>query len=62
MDAVTQWAEERGVEQVVLGVTETNLSVLKFYEHLGYTDRGFRVHLPGNGTKQIIIMARRLKP
>jgi len=62
MEAVTQWAILRGAEQVVLGVVNTNLSIMKFYEHLGYSDTGFRVHLPGDAAKVIIGMGRKLRP
>lgn len=61
MDAVTNWATTRGAEQIVLGITETNLNVVKFYEHLGYSDTGMRVPIPGHLPRHIIVMARRLK-
>jgi len=62
MDAVTHWAAERGARQMFLGVLETNPSVVKFYEHLGYRDTGLREQTSGDAPRQIIIMARRLKP
>jgi len=60
MEAVSAWGRERGADQLVLGVTETNLAVVKFYEHLGYADIGMRIPLPSDPTKQIIVMARKL--
>lgn len=66
MEAVTQWASDWGAEQVVLGVMETNLSVIAFYEYLGYSDTGMRVQMPGDrpsggAPKTIIVMGRRLR-
>jgi ribosomal protein S18 acetylase RimI-like enzyme len=61
MDAVTEWAASWGADQVTLGVKETNVNVLKFYEHLGYQDIGVRVQMP-NDPANVIIMGRRLKP
>jgi hypothetical protein len=61
MDSVTRWAEERQAVQIALGVTETNLGVLTFYEHLGYVDIGLRAPLPSNPTLQVVVMARRLR-
>jgi len=61
MDVVTCWAEEQGMDQVVVGITDTNLGVVKFYEHLGYYDTGRREQLPDDSQRQIIVMARKLE-
>jgi ribosomal protein S18 acetylase RimI-like enzyme len=61
MDAVTEWANKWGADQITLGVKETNPNALKFYEHLGYQDTGLRLHTPDD-PKEVIIMFRRLKP
>lgn len=60
MDAVENWAENRGASQIVLGVMESNLHVQKFYEHLGYVDTGMRVNVPATPAAQVVIMSRRL--
>jgi GNAT superfamily N-acetyltransferase len=62
MDAVTGWANTWGANQVTLGVKETNLDVLKFYEHLGYKDTGYHVAQMPNDPTKIIIMGWRLSP
>jgi ribosomal protein S18 acetylase RimI-like enzyme len=61
MDAVAEWADRWGADQITLGVKETNPNALKFYEHLGYQDTGLRLHTPDD-PKEVIIMFRRLKP
>jgi ribosomal protein S18 acetylase RimI-like enzyme len=60
MDTITEWAKEQGAQLIGLGVTEMNLNAMKFYEHLGYIDTGLRFPLPGDPTKQIIILGRSL--
>ena len=60
MDVVTRWAEEQGMDQIFVGITETNLGVLKFFEHLGYHDTGIRGQVSGDWPRQLIMMARKL--
>jgi GNAT superfamily N-acetyltransferase len=60
MEAATHWATAQSAEQIMLGVLETNVSVLKFYEHLGYSDTGIRA--PVDDTTQVIVLGRRLIP
>jgi GNAT superfamily N-acetyltransferase len=60
MEAITKWALEQGANQIGLGVTEMNIEGLHFYEHLGYTDLGFRAPWPPDPTKQILILGRRI--
>lgn len=62
MEAATQWASARDADQIALGVTEMNPDVLKFYQHLGYNDTGFRAPWPADPTKNVIVLGRRLKP
>lgn len=61
MEAVTQWAAAHDADQITLGVTEVNQAVLKFYQHLGYSDTGIRAPWPADPTKNITILRRRLK-
>ena len=60
MDAATEWARHNGKNQVALGVSELNLQVMPFYEHLGYVDIGVRVPWPVDPSKQVIVMARQI--
>ncbi|HVP57318.1 MAG TPA: GNAT family N-acetyltransferase [bacterium] len=62
MRAVTEWAASWGAEQVALGVKQTNVAVLQFYEHLGWQDTGVRLPNPQNPGENTIIMSRRLTP
>jgi len=61
MDTMTLWAEEQGMDQMYAGITETNLSVVKFFERLGYHDTGIREQISGDWPRQIIVMARKLQ-
>ena len=40
MDACIQWAQERGVEVVKLGVTNTNIGAIRLYEACGFSVYG----------------------
>ena len=60
MDAVMEWAKTLGKAQIVLGITNDNLGVVSFYEHLGYQDTGIRVPLLGHEERQILVMSRPL--
>ena len=60
MNAVTRWAEDRRAARICLGVTESNLGVLAFYERLGYADTGIRMPLVPNHKLQVVVMARPL--
>jgi ribosomal protein S18 acetylase RimI-like enzyme len=62
MEAATQWAVAHGADQIALGVTEVNQEVLKFYQHLGYSDTGLRAPWPADPSKNIIILGRQLRP
>jgi ribosomal protein S18 acetylase RimI-like enzyme len=59
MDAVAGWAAEQGKGRVVVGITNTNLGAVAFFEHLGYGDTGTREHLPDG--RQLVMMARKLE-
>jgi len=48
------------MDQIIVGITETNLSVVKFFEHLGYHDTGNRGQVSGDWPRQLIVMARKL--
>ena len=61
MNAVRQWATDRGLAQMVLGVMESNLQVREFYERLGYVDIGMRVPAPSNPVVQVVVMSKRLE-
>lgn len=61
MNEVTQWAVDVGADRVSLGVIETNLHVLRFYERLGYEDAGLRVPLRTDPSKRIVVMMRSLR-
>ena len=61
MDAVTSWAEEQGIDQIRVGIKDTNLGVVEFFEHLGYHDTGIRQQLSGDSPTQLIVMARKLE-
>lgn len=60
MAAVTNWVKQLGLGQIFLGVTDSNLRVLNFYNRLGYQDTGMRFEVPGRESRQIIIMLRPL--
>jgi ribosomal protein S18 acetylase RimI-like enzyme len=60
MDIITKWANEQNAQQIGLGVTELNISAMKFYEHLGYIDLGVRTPIPWDLSRQIIILGRKL--
>ncbi|MCP4599918.1 MAG: GNAT family N-acetyltransferase [Proteobacteria bacterium] len=61
MDVVSCWAKEQGMDQIYVGITDTNLDVVKFYEHLGYRDTGRREQLPNDAQRHIIVMSRKLE-
>jgi len=61
MGGVARWAEEQGMDQIFVGITHTNLGVVKFYEHLGYHDTGIRGQKSDDPSRQLIMMARKLK-
>ena len=61
MNAVSRWAEERKASQISLGVAESNLGVLKFYEGLGYADTGIRVPLASNTALRVVVLAKRIE-
>lgn len=45
LDAVTEWARDRGCDRLVLSVTETNEIARRFYEACGFDDTGERAAL-----------------
>jgi L-amino acid N-acyltransferase YncA len=61
MDAVTRWAKEQSMDQIFVGIKDTNLGVMKFFEHLGYHDTGIRRQLSDDSPRQLILMARKLE-
>ncbi len=61
MDVVSCWAREQGMDQIYVAIMDTNLDVVKFYEHLGYYDTGRREQLPDDAQRQVIVMARKLE-
>jgi len=61
MDVVTCWAKERGMDQIFVGIKDTNLGVVKFFEHLGYDDTGIRQQVSTDSPRQLILMARKLE-
>jgi ribosomal protein S18 acetylase RimI-like enzyme len=40
VDAIRIWAEQRGVQQLMLDVTSNNPTAMRFYERLGFTQNG----------------------
>jgi GNAT superfamily N-acetyltransferase len=60
MDTVTTWARDHNAQFIALGVTEMNVNAIKFYEHLGYIDTGFRLPLSWDPTKQIFLLGQKL--
>jgi len=62
MNEIARWAVEVGADRVSLGVIETNLHVLRFYERLGYQDAGLRVPLRTDPSKRIVVLMRSLLP
>jgi GNAT superfamily N-acetyltransferase len=61
MEVVTHWAEEQGMDQINVGITDTNPGIVKFYEHLGYHDTGIREQVSNDSSRQLIVMERKLK-
>jgi L-amino acid N-acyltransferase YncA len=61
MDVVTRWAEEQGMDQICVGIKDTNLGVMKFFEHLGYHDTGIRKQVSDDSPRHLILMARKLE-
>jgi len=48
--------------QILVGVKDTNLDVIRFFEHLGYHDTGIREQVSDDAPGQIILMVRKLEP
>ncbi|MDQ4109055.1 MAG: GNAT family N-acetyltransferase, partial [Actinomycetota bacterium] len=45
LDAVADWARDRGCDRLVLSVTESNETARRFYEASGFVDTGDRMPL-----------------
>jgi len=60
LDAVIDWARDRGCDRLVLSVTETNVTARRFYEACGFVETGDREPLrEGSGT-EVLILSKRL--
>lgn len=60
LDAVADWARLRGCDRLVLSVTESNQTALRFYEACGFLDTGEREALREDPGLQTRILAKPL--
>jgi ribosomal protein S18 acetylase RimI-like enzyme len=60
VDAVADWARDRGCDRLVLSVTESNRTARRFYEACGFEDTGEREALREDTKLQTLILAKPL--
>ena len=60
VDAVADWARDRGCDRLVLSVTESNQTARRFYEACGFEDTGERKALREDPGLQTLSLAKRL--
>ena len=60
IEAVVEWARDRGADEVALWVTETNRAAIALYERTGFEPTGERQPLPSDPALMERQMRRRL--
>ncbi len=60
LDAVADWAHDRGCDRLVLSVTESNEIARRFYEAYGFVDTGERRPLREGSEMQTLVLSKRL--
>ena len=60
VDAVAEWARERGKATLELSVTANNVTASAFYERAGFAPTGRRRPLPADPSRTEVFLARRL--
>ena len=58
VDAVTDWARERGAAQLYLGVTSTNHPAIRLYHRCGFKPTGQREPLRHTPAETVLEMVR----
>ena len=58
LDAVADWASDRGCDRLVLSVTETNEIARRVYEACGFVDTGERRALRDGSDVQTLILTK----
>ena len=61
LDAVVEWAKDRGCGRLVLNVTETNAAARVFYGACGFVETGDRAPLREGSTLDVLTMIRHLR-
>jgi ribosomal protein S18 acetylase RimI-like enzyme len=60
LDAVADWASDRGCHRLVLSVTESNEVARRVYEAYGFTDTGERRALREGSDLKTLILSKSL--
>jgi ribosomal protein S18 acetylase RimI-like enzyme len=60
VDAVADWARDRGCDRLVLSVTESNQTARRFYQACGFEDTGEREALREGSETQTLILSKPL--
>lgn len=60
VEAVADWAADRGFTTIGLWVTESNAAAIRLYQRCGFADNGERQPLPSNPALQEVRMLRKL--
>ena len=60
LEAVADWARDRGCERLVLQVTETNETARRFYAACGFAETGVREPLREGSEQDVLVLSRPL--
>jgi ribosomal protein S18 acetylase RimI-like enzyme len=60
LDAVADWARDRGCERLLLSVTQSNETARRFYDSCGFVDTGKREALREGSDMHTLILSKPL--